>query len=91
MAKLKVQYSFIARRVVAEPLQTSDWGSMSRTCSLLPLDIGPDCATENLAVHRARILESILPSAVAYGVAEVEPIREPLKVCVSLRVVCIVV
>jgi hypothetical protein len=64
---------------------------MSRMWSLVPLDIGPDHETENLAVHRARILASILPSAVAYGVAEVEPIREPLRVCVSFRVVYIVV
>jgi hypothetical protein len=35
---------------------------------------------ENLAAHRAQILTAILPVAVAFGAAEVEPDREPLRV-----------
>jgi hypothetical protein len=35
---------------------------------------------ENIAAHRAQILTAILPVAVAFGVAEIEPDREPLRV-----------
>jgi hypothetical protein len=40
-----------------------------------------DGSTDNLAAHRVQILGAILPAAVAYGVTEVEPTREPLRVC----------
>jgi hypothetical protein len=56
---------------------------MSRKSEAGALRIATNDGTENLAAHRAQILGAILPTAVAYGVAEVEPTREPLRVCPS--------
>ena len=36
--------------------------------------------TETLAAHRAQRLLSLLPCALAFGLSEVEPKPEPLKV-----------
>jgi hypothetical protein len=39
---------------------------------------------ENLASHRAEVLSERLPIALAYGLAEIEPDEEPLKVRPSM-------
>jgi hypothetical protein len=56
---------------------------MSRKPEPGAFEIATNNRTENLAAHRAHILGATLPAAVAYGVAEVEPTREPLRVCLS--------
>ncbi|KAI6101022.1 hypothetical protein EDD16DRAFT_1716799 [Pisolithus croceorrhizus] len=45
-------------------LKANDWGAMSQT----------------MASHRAQLLSSLLPNALAFGFQEVDPEREPLKV-----------
>jgi hypothetical protein len=49
------------------------------------LNTATNNSAENLAAHRGQILGAILPTAVAYGVAEVEPAREPLRVFQSFE------
>ncbi|KAI6163533.1 hypothetical protein EDD17DRAFT_475985 [Pisolithus thermaeus] len=44
-------------------LKANDWGAMSQT----------------MASHRAQLLSSLLPNALAFGFQEVDPEREPLK------------
>ncbi|KAI6035781.1 hypothetical protein EDC04DRAFT_2571420 [Pisolithus marmoratus] len=44
-------------------LKANDWGAMSQT----------------MASHRAQLLSSLLPNALAFGFQEVQPEREPLK------------
>jgi hypothetical protein len=41
---------------------------------------------ENLASHRAEVLSERLPMALAYGLAEMEPDEEPLKVSILLTI-----
>ncbi|KAI6101021.1 hypothetical protein EDD16DRAFT_1844403 [Pisolithus croceorrhizus] len=44
-------------------LKANDWGAMSQT----------------MASHRAQVLSSLLPNALAFGFQEINPEREPLK------------
>ncbi|KAI6020260.1 hypothetical protein BKA83DRAFT_674992 [Pisolithus microcarpus] len=44
-------------------LKANDWGAMSQT----------------MASHRAQLLSSLLPNALAFGFQEIDPEREPLK------------
>lgn len=39
-----------------------------------------DISTENLASHRAHVLQITLPFALEYGAMETDPVFEPLKV-----------
>ncbi|EJD00191.1 uncharacterized protein FOMMEDRAFT_112544 [Fomitiporia mediterranea MF3/22] len=50
-------------KMLMAKLKTNDWGSLS----------------QNMATHRAQHLLSILPRALSYGAAELEPEFEPLK------------
>ncbi|KAF9218569.1 hypothetical protein BS17DRAFT_720337 [Gyrodon lividus] len=44
-------------------LKANDWGAMSQT----------------MASHRAQLISTLLPNALAFGFAEIDPEREPLK------------
>ncbi|KIJ64834.1 hypothetical protein HYDPIDRAFT_111462 [Hydnomerulius pinastri MD-312] len=44
-------------------LKANDWGAMSQT----------------MASHRAQLISTLLPNALAFGFAEIDPDREPLK------------
>jgi hypothetical protein len=60
--------------------KANDWSSISRESDADSLSWMLMSFVENLAAHRAQVLMTILPTAVAYGVAELEPTREHLKV-----------
>ncbi|KIJ13989.1 hypothetical protein PAXINDRAFT_100354 [Paxillus involutus ATCC 200175] len=44
-------------------LKANDWGAMSQT----------------MASHRAQLISTLLPNALAFGCADIDPAREPLK------------
>jgi hypothetical protein len=46
--------------------------------------------SENLASHRAEALLERLPIALAHGLAEIEPDKEPLKVSQPINLILIV-
>ncbi|OCH90958.1 hypothetical protein OBBRIDRAFT_792770 [Obba rivulosa] len=50
-------------KTVMAKLKANDWGALS----------------QNLVIHRAQLLQSVLPKALMFGAAEVEPDYEPLK------------
>jgi hypothetical protein len=73
-------------RQITQFHQANDWGSMSRTFDCWA-QLRPNLTTrtESLAAHRAQVLSAILPVAIAHGVAEVEPVREPLRASILAR------
>ncbi|KIJ07204.1 hypothetical protein PAXINDRAFT_19596 [Paxillus involutus ATCC 200175] len=65
MAKLKVSvpYFGITSRPNARKSKANDWGAISQT----------------MASHRAQLIFRLLPNALAFGYADIDPEREPLK------------
>ncbi|KIJ06916.1 hypothetical protein PAXINDRAFT_19882 [Paxillus involutus ATCC 200175] len=65
MAKLKVSdpHFGITSRPNARKSKANDWGAISQT----------------MASHRAQLISRLLPNALAFGYADIDPEREPLK------------
>ncbi|KIK76912.1 hypothetical protein PAXRUDRAFT_28892 [Paxillus rubicundulus Ve08.2h10] len=60
---LDLRSHVVQARVSAHNLQANDWGALSQT----------------MASHRAQLLLTLLPTALAFGLQDVEPEVEPLK------------
>ena len=80
MAKLKVR--LIIANTVREIhfFQANDWGALSRAIILFHLFFFTDSPVETMAAHRAQLLLTLLPTALAFGMQDVEPDIELLKV-----------
>ena len=94
MAKLKVRHLLLDRYIHnANVFQANDWGALTRAipsfCSAWLLISLP----ETMASHRAQLLLTLLPTALAFGMQDVEPEIELLKVrsttsCLMVRKTC---
>jgi hypothetical protein len=85
MEKLKVDgFNTTVRRKLIRLVQANDWGALDREYDYKPISnvchSSPDAFAENLASHRVEILSRSLRVALAHGLAEIEPDKEPLKV-----------
>jgi hypothetical protein len=80
MAKLKVgKLNTTALSKLICRSQTNDWGALDREQNCKAINFFYSFFLESLASHRAEVLLGILPVAFAYGFAEINPDKEPLK------------